>query len=406
MNASGGWGRLEHRLDAIARRMRSLEWGDEYRRASFVPYDMEPDQPYVTVDGRRLLMMSSYSYLGLAGDQRVIEAATTAVEHYGTGNHGVRALAGTIPLHEELEAELAAFVGRESALVFTSGYAVNTGVIASMFGPDDTLLVDKTVHASLIDGAKLAGATVIRWRHNDPEHLDRKMHEVQSTGLRVVVVDSVYSMDGDIARLPEIREVADRWGALVMADEAHALGVIGKTGRGIEEHYGRDDLVDVKVGTLSKGIPSMGGWVAGPERLMLFLKYHARPFLFSAALGPAQAGAALEALRILDQEPERVTHIQRESARLRSTLVDAGIDVGQSETAVIPIICGSDGAAYDYAMAVKGAGVIGLPVLTPAVPNNLARLRISVTARHSPADVDLAANAFRLAAYQTHLIAA
>jgi glycine C-acetyltransferase len=213
-------------------------------------------------------------------------------------------------------------------------------------------------------------------------------------------------MAGDIAPLPAIREVADRHGALIMADEAHAIGVIGKTGRGIEEHFGVTDMVDLKVGTLSKGIPSMGGWVAGSQRLMLFLRHHARPFLFSAALGPAQAGAALEALRILDQEPERVTHIQRESARLRSSLVDAGIDVGQSETAVIPIICGSDAAAYDYAMACKAAGVIGLPVLTPAVPNNLARLRVAVTARHTPADIDLAANAFRSAAYQTRLIAA
>jgi 8-amino-7-oxononanoate synthase len=405
VNASGRWGRLDHKLEAISQRVRSLEW-DGSRRTSFVPYDVEPDSPYVWQDGERFLMMSGYSYLGLTGDHRVVEAAKAALDQYGTANHGVRALAGTIPLHEELEAEIAAFTHRDDALAFTSGYSVNTGVLSCMFTAEDTLLVDKYVHASLIDGAKLSGATITRWRHNDPEHLERKLREASPRGLRVVVVDSVYSMDGDIAPLPEIREICDRHGALIMADEAHALGVIGKTGRGIEEHFGSYDLVDLKVGTLSKGIPSMGGWVAGPAKLILFLRLHARPFLFSAALAPAQAGAALEALRILDQEPERVTHIQRESARLRSFLVDAGLDVGRSETAVIPVICGSDTAAYDYAAACKKAGVIGLPVLAPAVPNNLARLRIAVTARHTCADVDIAANALRLAAYQTRLIAA
>ncbi|MEV4315406.1 aminotransferase class I/II-fold pyridoxal phosphate-dependent enzyme [Actinocrispum sp. NPDC049592] len=385
--------------------MRSLEW-DDSRRASFVPYEMELENPYVTLDGERLLMLSGYSYLGLNGDHRVIDAARTALEHYGTGNHGVRALAGTIPLHEELEEEIAAFVSRDAALVFSSGYAVNTGVIGSLVTPDDTLLVDKYVHASLIDGAKLSGATVSRFRHNDPEHLERRLKEASPHGMRLVVVDSVYSMDGDIAPLPAIREVCDRHGALIMADEAHSLGVIGKTGRGIEEHFGRYDLVDLKVGTLSKAIPSMGGWAAGSERLMRFLKFRARPFLFSAALGPAQAAAALEALRILDLEPGRVTHIQRESARLRSVLGEAGLNTGFSETAMIPIICGSDAAAYDYAAACRKAGVIGLPVLSPAVPNNLARLRIVVTARHTSADIDIAANALRVAAFQTRLIAA
>jgi 8-amino-7-oxononanoate synthase len=405
VNAAKGWDRIEQKLEAVARRARSLEW-DGSRRASFVPYEMELDSPYLELDGERLLMMSGYSYLGLAGDLRVIEAAKTALDHYGTGNHGVRSLAGTIALHEELEEEIAAFVHRASALVFTSGYAVNTGVIGSMFTSNDTLLVDKYVHASLIDGGKLSGATMTRWRHNDPEHLERKLRESNPNGMRLVVVDSVYSMDGDIAPLPQIREVCDRYGALIMADDAHALGVIGKSGRGLEEHFGSFGLVDIKVGTLSKGIPSMGGWVAGPDRLIQFLRHHARPFLYSAALGPAQAAAALEALRILDQEPERVTHIQRESARLRSILVEAGINTGSSETAVIPIICGSDTAAYDFAAAARKAGVIGLPVLSPTVPNNLARLRIAVTARHTSADIDLAAGALCAAAYQTRLIAA
>jgi 8-amino-7-oxononanoate synthase len=405
VNASHGWGRLEPKLDAIAHRVRSVE-ADPSRRNAFVPYEFERDAPYVALDGRRYLMMSGYSYLGLAGDSRVAEAAKAAIDRYGTGNHGVRALAGTIPLHEELEAEIAAFTRRETALVFGSGYAVNTGVVSAICGPGDTLLIDKYVHASLVDGCKLSGASVVRWRHNDPDHLEHRLRMSGPNGMRVVVVDSVYSMDGDIAPLPEIREVCDRHGALIMSDEAHALGVIGETGRGIEEHFGSYDLVDLKVGTLSKGIPSMGGWVAGSERLLRYLRFHARPFLFSASLGPAQAGAALQALRILDQEPDRVRHIQRESARLRGILSEAGVDVAQSETAVIPIICGSDGAAHRYASACKEAGVIGLPVVSPAVPNNLARLRVAVTARHTSADIDQAAAAFLAAARRTQLTAA
>ncbi|MYV52553.1 8-amino-7-oxononanoate synthase [Streptomyces sp. SID3212] len=405
MNASGGWERLAPKLDATRRRVQSLEW-EPARRNSFVTYTVERDSAYADLDGRRLLMMSGYSYLGLAGDERVVRAAQAAVELYGTGNHGVRALAGSIPLHEELEAEVAQFAGRDRALVFGSGYAANVGTVGALVGAGDTVLIDKYDHASIVDGCRLSGATVTRFRHNDVDHLDRRLAAASPDGIRLVIVDSVYSMDGDIAPLPELRRVCDAHDALLMVDEAHALGVIGATGKGIEEHFGYTAKVDVKLGTLSKAIPSMGGWVAGPEELIGHLKYAARPFLFSAALGPAQTGAALESLRILQQEPERVTHIQEESARFRRTLNDGGMRTGDSETAVVPVIAGSDEAAYDYATACRAAGVIGLPVVTPAVPNDLARLRIAITARHTKADLDFAAEAFLKAAAECGLIPA
>ncbi|MFF2521216.1 aminotransferase class I/II-fold pyridoxal phosphate-dependent enzyme [Streptomyces liangshanensis] len=405
MNASGGWERLAPKLDATRRRVQSLEW-EPARRNSFVTYTVERDSAYADLDGRRLLMMSGYSYLGLAGDERVVRAAQAAVELYGTGNHGVRALAGSIPLHEELEAEVARFAGRDRALVFGSGYAANVGTVGALVGAGDTVLIDKYDHASIVDGCRLSGATVTRFRHNDVDHLDRRLAAASPDGIRLVIVDSVYSMDGDIAPLPELRRVCDAHDALLMVDEAHALGVIGATGKGIEEHFGYTAKVDVKLGTLSKAIPSMGGWVAGPEELIGHLKYAARPFLFSAALGPAQTGAALESLRILQQEPERVTHIQEESARFRRTLNDGGMRTGDSETAVVPVIAGSDEAAYDYATACRAAGVIGLPVVTPAVPNDLARLRIAITARHTKADLDFAAEAFLKAAAECGLIPA
>jgi glycine C-acetyltransferase len=405
VNASGGWERLEPKLAATQRRVQALEWEPD-RRNSFVAYTVERDSAYADLDGRRLLMMSGYSYLGLAGDERVVAAAKAAVDLYGTGNHGVRALAGSIPLHEELEAEVARFADRESSMVFGSGYAANTGTVGGLVGPGDTVFIDKYDHASIVDGCRLSGATVTRFRHNDVDHLERRLRAASPDGVRLVIVDSVYSMDGDIAPLPELRKVCDEHNALLMVDEAHALGVIGRTGRGIEEHFDWQARVDVKLGTLSKAIPSMGGWVAGPAELIGHLRYAARPFLFSAALGPAQAAAALESLRILQREPERVAHIQHQSARLRQIINAEGLRTQDSETAVLPLIAGSDDAAYDLATTCRKNGVIGLPVVTPAVPNDLARLRIAVTARHTEADIDFAAQAFLTSARECGILPA
>ncbi|MGW7097804.1 aminotransferase class I/II-fold pyridoxal phosphate-dependent enzyme [Streptomyces sp. NPDC054883] len=403
VNATEAWARLEPKLAYFRDRVRSLEY-EPVRKNSFVAYTVERDSAYADQDGQRLLMMSGYSYLGLAGDERVVAAAKAALDLYGTGNHGVRALAGSTPLHEDLEAEVARFAGRERALVFGSGYAANVGTVGALVGPGDTVFIDKYDHASIVDGCKLSGATVTRFRHNDPGHLERRLAAAPDTGVRLVIVDSVYSMDGDIAPLVDLRKVCDAHNALLMVDEAHALGVIGATGKGIEEHFDYEVKVDVKLGTLSKAIPSMGGWVAGSADLIHHLKYAARPFLFSAALGPAQAAAALEALRILQREPERVEFVQREAERFRGLLHAAGMSTVDSETAVVPIIAGSDTAAYDYATTCRKNGVIGLPVVTPAVPNDLARLRIAITAAHTRADIDFAADAFVSSARECRII--
>ncbi|MFE2165242.1 aminotransferase class I/II-fold pyridoxal phosphate-dependent enzyme [Streptomyces sp. NPDC059447] len=403
MNSSAAWKRLEPKLAYFRDRVAQLEY-EPNRKNSFVAYTAERDSAYADQDGRRLLMMSGYSYLGLAGDERVVAAAKAAVDLYGTGNHGVRALAGTTPLHEELEAEVAKVAGREKALVFGSGYAANTGTVGAIVGPGDTVFIDKYDHASIVDGCKLSGAKVVRFRHNDVAHLERRLATAPDTGVRLVIVDSVYSMDGDIAPLVDLRKVCDAHNALLMVDEAHALGVIGATGKGIEEHFNHEVKVDVKLGTLSKAIPSMGGWVAGSAEFIHHLRYAARPFLFSAALGGAQTGAALESLRILQREPERVEFIQKESQRFRDTLNDAGISTVDSETAVVPVIAGSDDAAYDLATVARKNGVIGLPVVTPAVPNDLARLRIAITAAHTKADLEFAAEAFIKSARECRII--
>ncbi|MGI5243649.1 aminotransferase class I/II-fold pyridoxal phosphate-dependent enzyme [Dactylosporangium sp. CA-139066] len=404
MNTSDGWRRLESRVAATNRRVAALE-SDPSRKNSFVPYKHDRHSAYGEISGERYLMMSGYSYLGLGGDERIVAAAKAALDVYGTGTHGVRALAGSTPLHEELEAEVAQFTGREAAMVFGSGYAANVGTIGAIVGPGDAVFIDKYDHASIVDGCKLSGATVTRFRHNDPDHLDRRLRDVGGDGVRLVIVDSVYSMDGDIAPLPELRAVCDAHEALLMVDEAHALGVIGRTGRGIEEHFDNQVKVDIKLGTLSKAIPSNGGYVVGTRELITHMRYNARPFLFSAALAPAQVGAALESLRILQAEPWRVEHTQREAERLRRILNAAGMRTLDSQTAVIPLIAGSDEAAYDYATACRRAGVIGLPVVSPAVPNDLARLRIAITARHDTTDIDVAAEAFLKAARECRLIA-
>ncbi|WP_265445340.1 aminotransferase class I/II-fold pyridoxal phosphate-dependent enzyme [Flexivirga meconopsidis] len=395
---------LQARAERTQRWVGRLE-STPHRRNSFMPYRPVPGGPYVDVEGERLLMMSGYSYLGLAHDPRLADAATAAMATFGTGAHGVRALAGTTPLHHELEAQVARMLGRESALVFGSGYATNVGVIGAICGPGDTVVVDKLDHASIVDGCNLSGADVVRFRHNDAEHLDRRLSALTGDGLRLVVVDSVYSMDGDIAPLPQLREVCDRHGALLMVDEAHGLGVIGATGRGIEEHFDMPGGADIKVGTLSKGIPSVGGWVVGSPELTYHLRYAARPFLFSAALPPAQTAIALEALRVLDAEPDRVTLIQQESARFRDKVREIGIDVGDSETAIVPLIIGSDEAAYDYATRCRENGVVGLPVVTPAVQPGMARLRIAITAAHNRDHIDEALGAFAAAAQAQGLAA-
>ena len=274
------------------RRIDELEW-EPGRRNNFVAYRPEPDSSYVEVDGERLLMMSGYGYAGINGDERVVAAAKAALDEYGTGTPGVRALAGTVPLHEELEAEVARFTGREAALVFSSGYAANVGTVGALCGPGDTILLDKLDHASIVDGAQLSGATVTRFRHNDPGHLDRRLAASGQSGTPLVIVDSVYSMDGDIAPLPELREVCDRHDALLMVDEAHALGAIGATGRGIEEHFGDKVRADIKVGTLSKAIPSNGGWIVGSAKFLQLPQAPcpALPVLRRAGTGLCRSGA-------------------------------------------------------------------------------------------------------------------
>jgi glycine C-acetyltransferase len=339
-----------------------------------------------------MIMMGSYSYLGLIGHPKIDAAAMAAVKQYGTGTHGVRLLAGTLPLHNQLEERIAAFKKTEAAITFSSGYVTNVGVISALLRRGDTVICDKLNHASIVDGCLLSGAKFVRFRHNDMRHLERRLVETNGSGRTLVVVDAVFSMDGDIINLPEVARLCRQYGAYLMVDEAHSIGVLGETGHGIEEHFGLPaDAVDIKMGTLSKTIPAAGGYAAGSGELIAFLKHEARGFIFSAALPPAVAGAALAAFDVIEAEPERIHNLQRNYHQFAGRLRAAGFDLLHTETAIVPVICGSIELAVRLARYCQERGIFIQAVIAPVVPEGLARLRATVSAVHRPEDIEYGA---------------
>lgn len=352
--------------------------------------EVDPGSARVQVKDRgEMLMFGSYSYLGLIGHPAINRAAAEAITRFGTGTNGVRLLAGTLPLHTELETSIAAFKGTEAAIAFASGYMANISTISALLDRHDTVICDKLDHASIVDGCLLSGANMVRFRHNDLGHLAERLAQANPDRQRMVIVDGVYSMDGDVADLPGIRALCDRYGALLMVDEAHSLGVLGATGTGIEEHFGMGpDTIDVKMGTFSKAIPSVGGYVAGSSKMISGLKHKARGFIYSAAIPPASAAASIAALQIIRDEPERVQRLQRLFAYFLDKLRAAGFDLLSSQAAIAPIVCGTDEQATRLMMHCVERGIFVQAILPPVVPVGLARLRATVTANHTIDDID------------------
>jgi glycine C-acetyltransferase len=343
-----------------------------------------------------MVLLGGYSYLGLNRHPKIDAAARAAIDTYGTGAHGVRLLAGTLDLHHRLEARLAAFKSTEAAATFSSGFMANLSTIACLVGPGDTVICDKLDHASIVDGCRLSGARSVRFRHNDMDHLQACLKNPALTGRKLVVVDGVFSMDGDIIDLPQVSWLCRRYGAILMVDEAHSIGVLGATGHGIEEHFGLPaDSVDIKMGTLSKAIPSVGGYVAGSRKVCDFLKHQARGFIYSGALPPAAAAAAMAALDVIEEEPERVRRLHDNVAYFAGRLRQAGFSFLDSATAVFPIICGDDWQSYRLAKECWGRGVYVQPIPHPVVPKGTARLRAAVTAAHTREDLDLCLSVLR-----------
>ena len=354
----------------------------------------------VTVAGRgEMLLLGGYSYLGLNGHPKINEAAQQAIAKYGTGTHGVRLLSGSLDLHRQLEARIAAFKNAEAAVTFSSGYMANVSTIAALIGRHDTVICDKLDHASIVDGCLLAHANFVRFQHNDMESLEKCLTSPDSKGRKLVVVDAVFSMDGDIINLPEVSRLCRKHDAWLMVDEAHSTGVLGRTGHGIEEHFGLpDDCIDIKMGTLSKAIPSTGGYVAGSKRLCAFLSHESRSFIYSGALAPPAAAAALAAFDVIEQEPERVARLHENIRYFAQRLTEAGLSFLGSTTAIFPIICGDDYRAWRMARDCHKRGVYVQAIPHPVVPKGMARLRASVTASHRQSDLDFCATVLREAA--------
>jgi 8-amino-7-oxononanoate synthase len=344
----------------------------------------------VLVHGREMTMFASYSYLGLIGHPRINAAAKAAIDKYGTGTHGVRTLAGSLTLHQELEETIANFRGAERAVTYTSGYVTNLTVVSTLLGRGDYVISDKLNHASIVDGCLMSGAKFLRFKHNDMEALEERLKQVPNGSAKLVVADSVFSMDGDILNLPKVVELCRKYQAWLMIDEAHSIGVLGKTGHGIEEHFGLPGTIDIKMGTLSKTIPSVGGYVAGKKDLIEYLRHASRAYIFSAALPPAQAAAAKAAFEVILDEPWRVEKLQQNSSQFIQGIKQRGFDTLYTQTAIVPVICGADESAYRMTQEVQHHDTFVLPVVSPAVPPGLARLRATVTAAHEPQEIERA----------------
>jgi 8-amino-7-oxononanoate synthase len=344
----------------------------------------------VVVNGREMGMYASYGYLGLLGHPRINAAAKAAIDKFGTGTNGVRTLAGSLTIHTELEETISAFKHSEAAITYSSGYATNLSVISTLMGRGDYVISDKLNHASIVDGCIMSGAEFRRFKHNDMAELERRLQQLPEDVSKLVVADAVFSMDGDVLDLPKTVELCRKYHAWLMIDEAHSVGVLGRTGRGIEEHFGLEDVIDIKMGTLSKTIPSVGGYVAGKKELIQYLRHASRAYIFSAALPPAQAAAANEAFKVILDEPWRIEKVNANGRQFIDGLKKAGFDTMLTTTAIVPVLCGSDERAFALTQACQHKDLFVLPVVSPAVPEGQSRLRATVTAAHEPQEIDYA----------------
>ena len=364
---------------------------DEIKAMGVYPYfhALESRQDTeVIMEGKRRIMLGSNNYLGLTTHPDVIEAGIKAYEQYGSGCSGSRFLNGTLQLHLELEAELARFLRKEAVVTFSTGFQSNLGIISAIVGRHDYVICDRENHASIYDGCKLSNGTMLRFKHADMEDLERQLQRVPEGSGCLIVTDGVFSMGGDIAKLPEIVDLAKKYGARVMVDDAHGLGVIGEGGRGTASYFGLEDEVDIYMGTFSKSLASLGGYMASSEKVAEYVRHNSRPFIFSASMTPASCASALAALRVLERTPELPERLQAISARARKGLLDKGIKIRMSETPIIPIYTYDAVTTLKRAKQVYEAGVYVNTVLPPATAPTECLLRTSYMATHTDALVD------------------
>ncbi|MEO5825866.1 MAG: aminotransferase class I/II-fold pyridoxal phosphate-dependent enzyme [Gemmatimonadales bacterium] len=369
----------------------------EIQAAGLYPYFKaisESEDTVVVIEGKKRIMLGSNNYLGLTHHPKVLEAATKALHRYGSGCTGSRFLNGSLDLHEQLEHALAEFLGKESAIVFSTGYGANLGMIAGLLGRGETVYLDKLDHACIVDGAKLSFGETVRFNHGDLAGLARRLDQNLTGKGKLIVVDGVYSMEGDIADIPELVRIAKQHGAALAVDDAHALGVLGPRGDGTGAHFGMQDDVDLIAGTFSKSLASVGGFVAGDEEVIHYLKHHARAFIFTASLPPANTAGVLAALEVIQQEPERRDALWANARRLQQGFTELGFDIGPTETPIVPVLVGPLDTTFVFWRKLYDAGVFTNPVVPPAVPPSQCRLRTSVMATHTADQIDECLDAF------------
>lgn len=379
---------------------------DDVRKAGLYPYFIpltNNEGTEAVIGDHHLIMIGSNNYLGLTVHPKVRQAAMDAIDHYGTSCTGSRFLNGTLEMHLELERRLAEWVHKDRALVFSTGYQVNVGTISALVGRDDYVITDKEDHASIVDGCRLAYGTMKRFAHNDLGALERVLTSIPDAAGKLVIVDGVFSMGGEIAPLPDLIEICKRYGARLMVDDAHSIGVLGG-GRGTAADFGVTEDVDLIMGTFSKSFASLGGFIAGDEEVIDYIQHHARSLIFSASIPPANAAAAMAALEVIEAEPERVQRLIDIGTFMRKHYRELGFNIGNTQTPIIPIIIGDDNRTLRFWKGLFDAGVYTNPVLSPAVPPGLQLLRTSYIATHTDAQLEKVLSTFEVVGKQLGVI--
>ena len=376
----------------LKKKMAAYDQPQKVQAMGFYPYfrTIESEQDTVVkIDGKEVLMFGSNSYLGLTNHPKLKEASKAAIDKYGSGCAGSRFLNGTLDIHIELENKLAEFVGKDGALVFSTGFQVNLGVISAIPGRHDYIIIDELDHACIIDGSRLSYANKVwKYKHNDMESLEKLLQKCEPDKIKLIAIDGVFSMEGDIARLPEIVKLAKKYNANIFLDDAHSLGVLGQNGRGTADHFGVTDDVDMIMGTFSKSLASIGGFVAADKDTINFLKHNARSLIFSASIAPANAASVLAALELIQQEPERIDRLWDNTNYAMKLLNEAGFDTGHTQTPIIPIMIRDDYKTFQLTKLLLDDGVFVNPVVSPAVPSTSSLIRYSLMATHTKAQIE------------------
>ncbi len=392
---------------SLSEKLASFTAADDLKAAGLYPYFRSIEENHdteVVIGGRKLLMFGSNSYMGLTNHPKVLEAAKNAINKYGSSCSGSRFLNGTSRLHIELEEKLAAYVGKEAALTFTTGFQTNLGTVAAMTGRNGILILDELDHASIIEGSRLSFSKVLKFSHNDMNELEKILRSVPEEKVKMIVVDGVFSMEGDICNLPEIVRLANQYHATVMVDDAHALGVIGELGRGTASHFGLTNEVDLIMGTFSKSLASVGGFIASTKEIVNYLKHHARPMIFSASMPPSAAAAAIAALEIIQDEPERQENLWKNTAYISKAIKEMGLDINTSETPIIPIYIRDNDLTFQFTQQLFEEGIFVNPVVSPAVSSDSSMIRMSIMATHTKEQLDFAIEKLEKVASMLHVL--